>query len=443
MRSMTYLAQEQELVHMSVLLQAIRKRKSGLVEQLLNQGESPNQVDPNTGESALCLSVRLGNRDCVKLLLEYGADPNQADTAESPLIDAAAFGFAEIVELLLDMGAHIDATDEDGTTALIAAASNGHTQVVRALVESGADIGKKDNCGTAGITHAAVGLHTEIVEALAPHVAPNDRPALGSASRQDSGPAPGGDDFRLMDAVDRGDVDAVRTCVAAGANVNASFTEGITVACIAAARGYVEALEALVVLGANVNHQTDDGDCPLDFAAKAGQSQTYDLLLPLTRKSQRANAEWLKESKLLRFEWFLPRPDIDSQFRVQDVEREVLREAFFCAKSASFPEAEERLLEYLEQSRVPPSAILSDGTTLLICASQSGNLNVVKTLAEKYSVDPNRTTKGGLFALAAADRECVRDRTKHQPVYEYLFPLTSAKLREQIDENNKITNQRR
>ena len=55
------------------------------------------------------------------------------------LVNAAAVGNASIVELLLSMGARVDARDQ-GFTPLLVAARFGHTEVCQLLLE----IGKAD-----------------------------------------------------------------------------------------------------------------------------------------------------------------------------------------------------------------------------------------------------------------------------------------------------------
>jgi ankyrin repeat protein len=108
-----------------------------LCEFLLENGAEANYADPNTGETALhaalCTENRPGCRMAVKVLIAAGADPNRTTKpgvetdafmrdcrtkGETALHRAAAFGTEEVVQLLLDAGAAVDARDMNGDTPL-------------------------------------------------------------------------------------------------------------------------------------------------------------------------------------------------------------------------------------------------------------------------------------------------------------------------------------
>lgn len=61
---------------------------------------------------------------------------------------AAKWGKSNLVALLLERGAHIEAKTRDGLTPLHCAARSGHEQVVDMMLERGAPISCKTKVGT-------------------------------------------------------------------------------------------------------------------------------------------------------------------------------------------------------------------------------------------------------------------------------------------------------
>jgi ankyrin repeat protein len=93
-----------------------------------------------TGESSLMEAAVRGDVSAAKLLLDQGAEVNAADhRGYTPLLLAAQCDrdSPELVRLLLDRGAGLDAVAE-GETALSLAAKRGETEVTRLLRERGA-----------------------------------------------------------------------------------------------------------------------------------------------------------------------------------------------------------------------------------------------------------------------------------------------------------------
>lgn len=100
-----------------------------------------HQASRHIGETPLHAAIEEGHTEVVRLLIETGADKNQAtpDDDETPLHLAARKGHLEIVRVLVEAGADKSAAACDGETPVCVAAQEGHLEVVRFLLGVGAE----------------------------------------------------------------------------------------------------------------------------------------------------------------------------------------------------------------------------------------------------------------------------------------------------------------
>lgn len=79
----------------------------------------------------------------------------------------------EVVKLLIDAGADVDARSEKGTTALMLAAKNSKgVDVINLLLEKGADVNARDDKGNTALTYATnkdSEVQAEIIALLKQH----------------------------------------------------------------------------------------------------------------------------------------------------------------------------------------------------------------------------------------------------------------------------------
>jgi ankyrin repeat protein len=104
--------------------------------KLLVDAQAPN------GNTALMMAAYQKNMPAVQALLEKGAQVNRPDW--TALHYAAAAGELDIMRLLLERHAYIDAESPTGTTPLMLAAQEGQQEAVKLLLEEGADARLKD-----------------------------------------------------------------------------------------------------------------------------------------------------------------------------------------------------------------------------------------------------------------------------------------------------------
>jgi len=110
------------------------------VEFLLHRGAGCIRIQDCYGQTPLSLAARWGREEVVRLLLDYGADIEARDSqGQTPLSSAAGWGRETVVRLLLDCGADMEALDDEGKTPLKCAEEHMHEGVVRLLLDHGAD----------------------------------------------------------------------------------------------------------------------------------------------------------------------------------------------------------------------------------------------------------------------------------------------------------------
>lgn len=104
-----------------------------------------------------------GNCDGIALLLDQGADIEVTDEdGWTSLIWAACNGCCDAVELLLDRGANIEAVDGRGCTSLILTASSTYGKAVQLLLDRGANINAVNNNGHTALIYANQVRNTDI-----------------------------------------------------------------------------------------------------------------------------------------------------------------------------------------------------------------------------------------------------------------------------------------
>jgi hypothetical protein len=127
--------------------------------------DSGMDVNANGGVALREASAR-GHTEIVKLLLDIGANVNAINSSDEPaLIEALGNNHPEIAKLLLDKGADVNAKRSGGRTAWMEASARGYTEFVKLLLDKGADVNAKDGIWTA-LNLAQERRHPDIVQLL-------------------------------------------------------------------------------------------------------------------------------------------------------------------------------------------------------------------------------------------------------------------------------------
>ena len=179
---------------------AIEQDKPEVIQKLLNRGFDPNTVNPKgvpglllatqkkslamlrvlsqakgvdlnitnpQSENSLMLAAIQNQLELAQLLIDQGAEVNK--TGWTPLHYASTKGHIDMMRLLMENDAYLDAESPNGTTPLMMAAHYGTAKAVKLLLEEGADPRIKNSLGLSALDFALHGddkLSAEYIQAF-------------------------------------------------------------------------------------------------------------------------------------------------------------------------------------------------------------------------------------------------------------------------------------
>jgi len=152
------------------MLRSIRSGDHSELVRLLDQGMDCDQTFAISGShrSALCLALEQGHTKIVEELCKRRCSVSMIDQGGlTPIHLAASLGKTEIVHILLENRADIDACAiSTGDTALHMASSANHLDTVTLLLQKGANVNKQNNEGQTCLMQAARNCHSNICNLL-------------------------------------------------------------------------------------------------------------------------------------------------------------------------------------------------------------------------------------------------------------------------------------
>jgi ankyrin repeat protein len=157
---------------------------SSLLNQIIPELNIESDIEINVDETVdrsevtpLMIACREGYPDIVKILIENNANVNAVSISKTtPLIAVAQNSIMDkddqlnIVEQLITAKANINHQDKYGKTALILAIESNSPKIVSILLLSGADINIKDQDGYNALATAELQQHSEIIEIIQDYI---------------------------------------------------------------------------------------------------------------------------------------------------------------------------------------------------------------------------------------------------------------------------------
>jgi ankyrin repeat protein len=255
------------------LYQAAESRQIDIIKQLLNSGLTPN--DRWAGHLPLHGAVFGGETEIVKLLLDRGADVNAVDSnsgaSGETALHIASQGEAksapDIVGLLLGSGADVNVKDDEGTTPLMNALD--HREIALMLLAQGADVNLRNQGGNTAVMYAGARHLTGMIQILVRKGADiNAQNNAGATALMNSSGA--------IDSVD--DPDTIQAILDNGADPNKFDHDGYTALMYAAQQGLNGATRVLIAAGADPGKRNKEGKAALQLANTNNHKQTAAIL---------------------------------------------------------------------------------------------------------------------------------------------------------------------
>ncbi|KAJ6496842.1 ankyrin repeat-containing domain protein [Mycena vulgaris] len=224
-------------------------------------------VAPETKDQALYAASYNGHNQLVQLLIDEGADVNAEGGHYGNALQAATLnGHKQIVQLLIDEGADVNSQGGYHGNALQAAAFNGHEQIVQHLIAKGADVNAQGGHYGNALQAATLNGHELIVQLLINKGADVN--------------AQGGRYGNALQATSyRGHEQIVQHLIDKGADVNSQGGDFGNPLQAASYKRHERIVQLLINKGADVNAQGGHYGSALQAASHAGVNKVIQLLI--------------------------------------------------------------------------------------------------------------------------------------------------------------------
>ncbi|VDI39710.1 Hypothetical predicted protein [Mytilus galloprovincialis] len=233
------------------------------------QKQLASSYDIDNKSTPLIHCCFIGDIDLVKWCIHHCvSNVNHCRNTDkvSPLYISSAYGYTEVVQMLINNMADINkCNDEDGSPLFIAC-QVGHTEVVQMLINKKADINKCKDTGSSPLYVACQEGHTEVVQMLI-----NNKADINKCRDTEASP--------LYVACYNGHTEVVKMLINNKADINKCKDTGSSPLFIACQNGHTEVVQMLINNKADINKCRDSGESPIFIACYKGHAEIVELLL--------------------------------------------------------------------------------------------------------------------------------------------------------------------
>ncbi|KAJ5712190.1 hypothetical protein N7493_008658 [Penicillium malachiteum] len=356
------------------------------VEFLLSLGENDINSRDDRGTYPVILASLNGYVNVVQLLVEKGAEINaQGGFYGNALQAASSEGHDKVVQLLVEKGAEINAQGGRYGNALQAASYRGHDKVVQLLVEKGAEINAQDEGYGNALQAASSEGHDKVVQLLV------EKGAEINAQGGRYGNA-------LQAASSEGHDKVVQLLVEKGAEINAQGGRYGNALHAASSEGHDEVVQLLVEKGAEINAQDEEYGNALYAASYGGHDKVVQLLV---EKGAEINAQGGRYGNALQAASYGGHDKVVQLLVEKGAEINAQDEEYGNALQAASYGGHDKVVQLLVEKGADINAQGGGYGNALQAASYGGHDKIVQLLVEK-GADIN--AQGGRYgnALQAA-----------------------------------------
>uniref|UniRef100_A0A669ER29 Ankyrin 3 n=1 Tax=Oreochromis niloticus TaxID=8128 RepID=A0A669ER29_ORENI len=336
----------------------------------------------------------------------------------TPLHVASKRGNSNMVRLLLERGAKIDARTKDGLTPLHCGARSGHEQVVEMLLNRGAPILSKTKNGLSPLHMATQGDHLNCVQLLLHHDVPVDdvtndyltalhvaahcghyKVAKVIVDKKANPNAKALNGFTpLHIACKKNRLKVMELLLKHGASIQAVTESGLTPIHVAAFMGHENIVHQLINHGASPNTSNVRGETALHMAARAGQSNVVRYLI---QNGARVDAKAKDDQTPLHISSRLGKQDIVQQLLANGACPDATTNSGYTPLHLAAREGHRDIAAMLLDHGASMGITTKKGFTPLHVAAKYGKIEVANLLLQK-NAQPDAAGKSGLTPLHVA-----------------------------------------